>query len=143
MGRRWRDHLDWWQERVLAEPVRRGPALPVQQIRPVRAARPADTCPTTGHTATARPADTRSAAASVTGATVDLVTPAYRVAAGLARRAPGPVTGRAARRLGRVAYLTAPVLAAVFANSPTARQGDNGGRTAMWERVDPSRAGSA
>jgi hypothetical protein len=21
VGRRWRDHLDWWQERVLAEPA--------------------------------------------------------------------------------------------------------------------------
>ena len=38
---------------------------------------------------------------------MDLVTPAYRVAAGLARRAPGPVTAWAARRLGRLAYLSA------------------------------------
>lgn len=38
---------------------------------------------------------------------MDLVTPAYRVAAGLARRTPGPLTARAARRLGRLAYLAA------------------------------------
>lgn len=38
---------------------------------------------------------------------VDLVTPAYRTAATLARRAPAPVAARAARRLGRVAYLAA------------------------------------
>ncbi|MFP5256037.1 MAG: phosphatidylinositol mannoside acyltransferase [Acidimicrobiia bacterium] len=38
---------------------------------------------------------------------MDLVTPAYRAAAVLARRAPGPVASRAARRLGRIAYLAA------------------------------------
>lgn len=38
---------------------------------------------------------------------MDLVTPAYRTAAALARRAPAPVVAAAARRLGRLAYLTA------------------------------------
>lgn len=40
---------------------------------------------------------------------VDLVTPAYRTAAVLARRAPAPVAARVARRLGRIAYRTASV----------------------------------
>jgi KDO2-lipid IV(A) lauroyltransferase len=38
---------------------------------------------------------------------VDLVTPAYKAAAELARRAPGPVAAVAARRLGRAAHLVA------------------------------------
>jgi len=38
---------------------------------------------------------------------VDLVTPAYKAAAQVARHAPEPVVARAARRLGRLAYLTA------------------------------------
>jgi KDO2-lipid IV(A) lauroyltransferase len=38
---------------------------------------------------------------------VDLVTPAYKAAAELARRVPGPVASRAARGLGRAAYRVA------------------------------------
>lgn len=45
----------------------------------------------------------------------------------------------------RLANLAGPVLAAVFANAPVVAglvQPGNGARTAMWERVDPSRGGS-